>query len=271
MKTAVPSRTHKEAAVAVCTRVELKQPEKRTAHLRISPGDLFHSLKAQLSILTAADLSEAKQTFCSKVGSSKPVAYLYTHRKLLGRAGAIFSLATAAIVGLATIRNTPEVSVVTAVPTQTQITQAAKAEAAVGFRPVTGPKIQTEPLIGEFGFSPISAEQHIPTRPSIKAKEPLAVPKPESMASTAQAAVAEAPQPSPEPTAARKEFFEIAVELKIQDGRVAEAHIGNRQPGAEAFEATALHIARQRRYPPGASRTETLVLRVTNQFGRKEP
>jgi len=189
----------------------------------------------------------------------------------LGRTGAILSLATAAIVGLPTIRNTPEVSVVTAVPTQTQITQAAEAEAAVGFKRVTGPKIQTEPLIGEFGFSPISAEQHTPTRPSIKAKEPLAVPRRESMASTAQAAVAEVPQPSPEPTAARNEFFEIAVKLKIQDGRVAEAHIGNRQPGAEAFEATALHIARQRRYPPGTSRTETLVLRVTNQFGRKEP
>ena len=84
-------------------------------------------------------------------------------------------------------------------------------------------------------------------------------------------AVAETPRPSPAPTAAPKEFVEIAVELKIQDGRVAEAHVGNQQPGAEAFEATALLIARQRRYPPGTSRTETLVLRVANQVGRKEP
>jgi hypothetical protein len=68
----------------------------------------------------------------------------------------------------------------------------------------------------------------------------------------------------------RKEFVEVAVQLTIQDGRIAEAHIGNRQPGAEAFEATALHIARQRRYPPGTSRTETLVVRVANQFGSKE-
>jgi hypothetical protein len=272
VKTAVPSRTHKKAA-AVFTGAEQKQSQKRTALLqpRISPGDLFHSLQAQLSTLTAVDLSEAKQTFCSIVGSSKPVAYLYIHRKLLGRIGAIFSLGTAAIVGIATLKSTPEGSVVTAVPTQTEITQATKPEAAVASKPITGPKIPPMPLIGEFGFSLESAEQSIPTRPSIKAKEPLAAPKPESMPSPAPTAIAETPQSSPAPTAVRKEFVEIAVELKIQDGRVAEAHVGNRQPGAEAFEATALHIARQRRYPPGTSRTETFVLRVANQSARKEP
>src|SRR5215213_9905908 len=198
------------------------------------------------------------------------VASLSTHRKVLGRIGFIF-LAIAAIVGIATIRNTPEVSVVTAVPTRTEMTEAAKAEAAVASKPVTGPKIPTAPLIGDFGFSLEPAEQPIPTQPLIKAKEPLAVAKPEPTPAPAQPAVAEAPPPPPEPTAPRKEFVEIAVELKIEDGRVSEAHVANRQPGAEAFEATALHIARQRRYPPGTSRTETVVLRVANQFGRKEP
>jgi len=282
VKTAVPSRTHKEAA-SVCTDAELKKSQNRTAVLqpRLLSGALFHLLQAQLSTLMA-DLCEAKQTFCSIAGSSKWVAYLYTHRKLLDRIGAIV-IAIAAIVGIATIRNTPEVSVVTAVPAQTESTQAAKAEALAASKPVTeritDPKIPTTPLIGDFGFSLDPVEQSIPARPlikaneplAIKANEPLAVAKPESMPSPAQPAVAEAPRPSPEPTAARKEFVEIAVELKIQDGRVAEAHVANRQPGAEAFEATALHIARQRRYPPGTSRTETLVLRVANQFGRKEP
>ena len=209
----------------------------------------------------------------SIAGSLKRVAYLYTYRKLLGRIGAIF-LGLAAIVGIATIRNTPEVSVVTAIPTKTEITettQAAKAEAPVASQPITDPTIPTAPLIGDFGFSLEAAEQPIPAPPSIKAKEPLVVAKPEPMPLPAQPAVSEAPLPSPEPTAPRKEFVEIAVELKIQDGRIAEAHVTNRKPGAEAFEATALHIARQRRYPPGTSRTETLVLRVANQFGRKEP
>ena len=217
--------------------------------------------------------TEAKQAFSALVASSKTVAYLYIHRKLLGRVGAIL-LGLAAIVGIATIANTPEVSVVTAVPTQTKFPQAANTEAAAASKPlaqpITDPKIPSMPLIGDFGFSLDPAKQSTPTQPSIKAKEPVATAKPESVPSPSPSAVAEAPRPSPQPTAARKEFVEIAVALKIEDGRVIEAHIGNRQPGAEAFEATALHIARQRRYPPGTSRTETLVLRVANQSGRKE-
>lgn len=183
------------------------------------------------------------------------------------KGAAAVCIAIAAIIGIATIRNTSEVSVVTPVPDQTEITEAAKANARAASKPIKDPKLPTMPLVGDFGFSLAPAEQSTPAQPSIKAKEPLATAKP----SPTPPAVAEAPQPSPEPTAPRKEFVEITVELKIQDGRVAEAHVGNRQPGAEAFEATALHIARQRRYPPGTSRTETLVLRVANHFGRKEP
>jgi hypothetical protein len=275
MKTAVPTRTHKEAATAVPTGAGLKESQKRTALLqpRISRY-LFHSRQAQLSTLTAADLSEAKQTLRSIAGSSKPAAYLYTYRKLFGKIAAVF-LGTAALVGIATLRNTPEVSVVTAVPTQNEIIQATKPEAAVASKPITEPitdsTIPTAPLIGDFGFSLGSQDQSIPTPPSIKAKELLTAPEPEAMPSPAPLAVAEAPRPSPEPTTARKEFVEIAVQLTIQDGRVAEAQVANRQPGAEAFEATALHIARQRRYPPGTARTETVVVWVANQFGRKEP
>jgi hypothetical protein len=198
-------------------------------------------------------------------------------RILLGKLGAVF-LGTVALVGIATIRNTPEVSVVTAVPTQTQRIQPAHAEAAAASEPVKDrlpdPTNPGAPLIGDFGFSLGSPKQSIETPPSIKAKEPLTTPKPEPEAkpSPAQPAVAEAPRPAaPEPTTARKEFVEVAVQLTIQDGHVAGAQVENRQAGAEAFEATALHIARQRRYPPGTSRTETVVVRVANQFGRKEP
>jgi len=204
----------------------------------------------------------------------KPAAYLYTYRNLLARLGAVF-LGIATLVGIVSIRNTPEVSVVTAVPTQTEVIQAAKPEAAVAAEPVTerttDPTTTTVSLRGDFGFSLGSPGQSIETPPSIKAKEPLTAPKPEAIPSRALPAVAEAPQPAPEPIAARKEFVEIAVQLTIEDGRVAGAQIGNRQPGAEAFEATALQIARQRRYPPGTSRMETVVVRVANQFGRKEP
>ena len=172
--------------------------------------------------------------------------------------------------GIATVGTTPELSVITTVPDQTEITPTVKAEAAAS-KPITDPTISPSTLIGEFGFSLGSANRSVPVRPAIKAKEPLAAAKPESIPSPPAPVVAEVPRPSPTPTAARKEFVEITVELKIQDGRVAEAHVGNQQPGTEAFEATALQIARHRRYPPGTSRTEKLVLRVANQFGRKEP
>ena len=193
---------------------------------------------------------------------------------LLVRIAAVLLVATA-LFGIATLRNTPEVSIVTPVPTQAEIIPAAKPEAAAASdavtEPISDPTIPTAPLVGDFGFSLGSPDQSIPTPPSIKAKEPLAAPKPEAVPSPASLAVAENLRPSPEPATARKEFVEISIQLTIQDGHVAEAQVGNRQPGAEAFEATALHIARQRRYPPGTSRTETVVVRVANQFGRKEP
>lgn len=205
----------------------------------------------------------ATQTLRSIVGS-----------KLLARLGVVF-LATATLVGIVSLRKTPEVSVVTAVPTQTEVTEPAKPEAAVASepitKPITDPTNAPAPMAGDFGFSLGSPHESIETPPSIKAKkEPLTAAEPEPIPSPARPALAEAPQPAPQPTAT-KEFVEIAVQLTIEDGRVAGAQIGNRQPGAEAFEATALHIARQRRYPPGTSRTETVVVRIANQVGRKEP
>jgi hypothetical protein len=211
------------------------------------------------------------------VGSWKPASYLYTYRKLFDKIAAAL-LGTAALVAIATLRHTPDVSVVTSVPTQTEIIQDARpgaADASKASKPITEPitdrAMPTAPLIGDFGFSLGSADQSIPRPPTVKAKEPLTAPKAEAVPSSIPLAVADAPRPSPQPTMARKEFVEIVVQLTIQDGRVAAAQVGNRQSGAEAFEATALHIARQRRYPPGISSTETVVVRVANQFGRKEP
>jgi hypothetical protein len=223
----------------------------------------------------------ATQTLRSIV-RSKPAASLYKYRKVLATIGAVF-LVTVALVGIATITNTPEVSVVTAIPTQTEVIQAAKVEATVASEPITGPveapAISTPPLIGDFGFSLGSPGQSIETPPSIKAKEPVTAPKPEAIPSPSPSAspsppppaVAEVLRPSPEPTTARKEFVEIAIQLTVHEGRVVEAQVANRQPGVEAFEASALHIARQRRYAPGTSRTETVVVRVANQLGDKQP
>ena len=161
---------------------------------------------------------------------------------------------------------------VTSVPIQAEITPAATAETATASKPITNPKNPTEFPIGPFGFSLDSADQSVPAQPSIStATKAVAPPEEEPKPPRADAPTAEASQPSPEPAEVRKEFVDIPVELKIEDGRIVEAHVGNRQPGAEAFEATALQIARQRRYPPGTSRMDTVVIRVANRVGRKEP
>ena len=60
-------------------------------------------------------------------------------------------------------------------------------------------------------------------------------------------------------------FREISVVLKIENGQVAEAYVENRQPGSEAYESTALRLARQRRYPKDASGTKTIVFSVASE------
>ena len=54
----------------------------------------------------------------------------------------------------------------------------------------------------------------------------------------------------------------VKVVMRIENGRVVQATVGDRRPGAEAYEALALRIARQRRYPPGVSKQETLLMKV---------
>ena len=54
----------------------------------------------------------------------------------------------------------------------------------------------------------------------------------------------------------------VRVILNVQNGRVTQASIGNHKPGMEAYEALALRIARQRRYPVAASGQQTVMIKV---------
>jgi len=225
-------------------------------------GHLFRHLATRL-----------RQPVPASIGLSTPLRYLSDHRNELRRITAFFSLATTALVGVAIIGNSTDVPLTTSATTQTEITQGTKTEAPIVLKSRKASKISGEPLIGDFGFSLGPSETSTATLPSLKPKKPLAAIKPEPTPSTLASSI-EVPQQvntEPEPKATSKEFVEVAVVLKIEDGHVTEARVGNRQPGAEAFERTALHLARQRRYSPGASGTETFVIRVANQLGRKEP
>ncbi|MBA2340130.1 MAG: DUF4388 domain-containing protein [Pyrinomonadaceae bacterium] len=55
------------------------------------------------------------------------------------------------------------------------------------------------------------------------------------------------------------------VVLQVENGRVTGANIANRRPGMEAFEASALRIARQRRFPANTTGTVTMRIKVTQQ------
>ena len=55
----------------------------------------------------------------------------------------------------------------------------------------------------------------------------------------------------------------IAVVMHIEEGRISEAYVRDHHPGLEAFEATAIRLARQRRYPTEKVGTETIFVTVS--------
>ena len=50
--------------------------------------------------------------------------------------------------------------------------------------------------------------------------------------------------------------------MQIENGRVLKASIANPKPGRDSYEALALRIARQRRYPQTTSGAETVTISV---------
>ena len=68
------------------------------------------------------------------------------------------------------------------------------------------------------------------------------------------------PEPSAKPSSRT-----IAVVVEIEEGRVTEAFIKQPQRELAAYEATALRLARQRRFPKGTTRRETINLPVTRE------
>lgn len=93
-----------------------------------------------------------------------------------------------------------------------------------------------------------------PTRKEEKRNTPEA--KPELKDNTETVAEAQ-PMKEPEPTSQS-----IKVVMQIENGRVLKASIANPKPGMDSYEALALRIARQRRYPATVSGGETVTINV---------
>lgn len=65
---------------------------------------------------------------------------------------------------------------------------------------------------------------------------------------------------APRDTAANTQWVDVV--MKVENGRVLQAAIANHKSGVDGYEALALRIARQRRYPTNATGQETVRIRV---------
>jgi hypothetical protein len=89
-----------------------------------------------------------------------------------------------------------------------------------------------------------------PNRPSTERKEEKRT-KPEEKTPEVEASKADDQTPQP-----------IKVVMQIENGRVLKASIANHKPGMDNYEALALRIARQRRYPATTSGGESVTITV---------
>ena len=108
--------------------------------------------------------------------------------------------------------------------------------------------------------APATAEPETPKAPTATAVKPKRNEekrtKPEVKSDTEAVAEAQHAQ-EPEPVSQS-----IKVVMQIENGRVLKASIANPKPGMDSYEALALRIARQRRFPATMSGGETVTINV---------
>jgi hypothetical protein len=113
------------------------------------------------------------------------------------------------------------------------------------------------------GVNKVEAERAAPPQSTGAAKKTEAAARPATPA--AQSAQSAAPQRDAR-TAAQgspaRGGYVVNVLMEVKDGRVAEARVLNPRPGAGAYEALALRMARQRRYPDNFTGGDTWKIRV---------
>ena len=94
-----------------------------------------------------------------------------------------------------------------------------------------------------------------PTKPN--------VPAPPSGEQSAQASGEQGAQDAsgrPRPAGGAEHVVEVS--MKVEQGRVVEAAVKNPRAGMASYEALALRLARQRRYPDAFNGPDTLQLKV---------
>jgi hypothetical protein len=113
---------------------------------------------------------------------------------------------------------------------------------------------------GNFVPAPHIATVPTPTKPA--AKETI-YEKPKPVKETPREAVKDSSPDVPDTAAADWISKTIVVEVHVEEGRVTEAWVKNSNKAFAAYEATAIRLARQRRYSADTTRTESVSIDVS--------
>jgi hypothetical protein len=107
-----------------------------------------------------------------------------------------------------------------------------------------------------------SSEQNRHATANTSATEQSKVETPRPSAAAPSTQTTGTPRQADKPPQAGSKYQLIDVVMQIEDGRVQQASISNHRSSMGAYEAMALRIARQRRYPPKTKGQETVRIRV---------
>jgi hypothetical protein len=72
-------------------------------------------------------------------------------------------------------------------------------------------------------------------------------------------------EPKSETEKSQAKVYSIVVVAQIENGHVTEAWVTNHKAGLDAYEATAIRLARQRRFAKDKTGTERIVLTVSDK------
>ena len=97
---------------------------------------------------------------------------------------------------------------------------------------------------------------------SSRGETPLRVGQAQTAAEARAGGAGDEPPAGGERAAAARGESSVRVLLRVERGRVLQAVVQNSRPGMESYEALALRMARQRRYPEGFNGQDTLQLKV---------
>src|SRR5687767_6842831 len=177
-------------------------------------------------------------------------------RTLPGRRSEFLALppAPSSVVRQRSVLIAAAISIVIGLSTVIAVTGAFKGKAAATIQP---PPAKTQPAPG--ATAPVEVPK--PALTAVVKSNHSTAERREEKRNKQQEEAKEAKEPEAAP-AAEQTAQAIKVVMQIENGRVLKASIANHKPGMDSYEALALRIARQRRFPATSSGSETVTITV---------